>query len=71
MKTYYKQLNENGDLLMLLTYDFIPTNLNPNLILVEITEEEYTELLKSMIKEPKINLEEIIALVAQSNNNNP
>jgi hypothetical protein len=56
---------------MLLTYDFIPTNLNPNLILVEIAEEEYTKLLKSMIKEPQINLEEIInniVLKSQSNN---
>ena len=69
MKKYYKQLNENGDIFMLLTYDFIPTNLDPNLILVEITEEEYAELFEEITKVSETNLGEIaneIALKAQA-----
>lgn len=36
---YYKQLNENGEIVMLLTYDFEPTIADP--LIVEITEEEH------------------------------
>ena len=36
---YYKQLNENGEVVMLLTYDFEP-NIT-DLLIVEITAEEY------------------------------
>lgn len=42
MKKYYKQLNENGEFVMLLTYDFEP-EINDSLI-VEISEEEYLSL---------------------------
>ena len=36
---YYKQLNENGEIVMLLTYDFEPNITDP--LIVEITAEEY------------------------------
>ena len=39
MKYYYKQLNENGEIVALLTYDFIPTITDS--LVVEITAEEY------------------------------
>lgn len=42
MKKYYKQLNENGEFVMLLTYDFEPEITDP--LIVEITEEEYITL---------------------------
>ena len=36
---YYKQLNENGEIAALLTYDFEPNITDP--LTVEITAEEY------------------------------
>lgn len=36
---YYKQLNENGEIVMLLTYDFEPTISDP--LIVEIAAEEH------------------------------
>jgi len=36
---YYKQLNENGEIVTLLTYDFEPSITDP--LVVEITAEEY------------------------------
>ena len=36
---YYKQLNENGEVVTLLTYDFEPKITDP--LTVEITAEEY------------------------------
>lgn len=42
MKKHYKQLNENGEFVMLLTYDFEPEINDP--LVVEITEEEYLSL---------------------------
>lgn len=36
---YYKQLNENGEIVMLLTYDFEPNITDP--LIVEINAEEY------------------------------
>lgn len=42
MKKYYKQLNENGEFVMLLTYDFEPEITDP--LIVEITEEEFLSL---------------------------
>ncbi len=36
---YYKQLNESGEIVALLTYDFEPTISDP--LTVEITAEEY------------------------------
>lgn len=39
MTKYYKQINENGELVTILTYDFVPTISDP--LTVEITAEEY------------------------------
>lgn len=36
---YYKQLNENGEIVLLLSYDFEPNITDP--LTVEITAEEY------------------------------
>ena len=36
---YYKQLNENGEIVAILTYDFEPKITDP--LTVEITAEEY------------------------------
>ena len=47
MTKYYKQINENGEVVMLLTYDFIP-NITDSLI-VEISETEYNELLAELM----------------------
>lgn len=46
MKKYYKQLDENGEIVFLLTYDFEPTIDDP--LCVEITEEEYTAIIAEM-----------------------
>lgn len=42
MTKYFKQINENGEFVMLLTYDFEPSITDP--LIVEISEEEYIEL---------------------------
>ena len=42
MKYYYKQLNENGEIALLLVYDFMPTITDP--LVVEITEEEFNAI---------------------------
>jgi hypothetical protein len=47
MTKYYKQFNENGEIVMLLTYDFVPNITNP--LIVEITKEEYETLLAELI----------------------
>lgn len=47
MTKYYKQINENGEAIMLLTYDFAPNITDP--LIVEITEEEYETLLAELI----------------------
>lgn len=47
MTKYYKQINENGEVVMLLTYDFVPNITNP--LIVEITAEEYETLLAELI----------------------
>lgn len=39
---YYKQLNENGKIISLLTYDFEPNITDP--MMVEITAEEYNSI---------------------------
>lgn len=39
MTKYYKQLNENGEIIALLTYDFEPNITDP--LIVEITADEY------------------------------
>lgn len=46
MTKYYKQLNENGEIVFLLTYDFEPTITDS--LCVEITEEEYTAIIAEM-----------------------
>lgn len=43
MTTYFKQLNESGELILLLTYSFTPNITNP--LIVEITQDEYKILL--------------------------
>jgi hypothetical protein len=45
---YYKQLNENGEIVMLLTYNFEPTITDP--LIVEITAEEY-EMISAELRE--------------------
>lgn len=50
MTRYYKQLNHSGDVVFLLTYDFDPTITDP--LIVEITKEEYDELLAEITAEP-------------------
>lgn len=47
MTKYYKQLNENGEVVMLLTYDFIPVITNP--LIEEITKEEYDAVYAELI----------------------
>ena len=42
MTTYFKQLNEAGEVVLLLTYGFTPKITNP--LIVEITQEEYNLL---------------------------
>lgn len=42
MKYYYKQLNENGEVVLLLVYEFTPTITDP--LMVEITEEEFNAI---------------------------
>jgi hypothetical protein len=44
MKEYYKQLDENGEVIMLFTYDYKATINDP--LVVQITAEEY-ETIKS------------------------
>ena len=39
MTKYYKQLDENGKIIALLTYDFVPNITNP--LIIEITAKEY------------------------------
>lgn len=39
MSRYFKKLNENGELVMLLTYDFEPNITDP--LMIEITATEY------------------------------
>lgn len=42
MTTYYKQLSEFGEVVLLLTYGFTPKITNP--LIVEITQEEYSAI---------------------------
>lgn len=42
MKEYYKQLNENGEIITLWTYDLGATIDDP--LMIQITEEEYTTI---------------------------
>jgi hypothetical protein len=61
---YYKQLNENGEIVMLLTYDFVPNITNP--LIVEITKEEYETLLAEIMANMPEPEEDEIALKAQA-----
>ena len=47
MKKYYKQLNEDGKLVLLLSYDFEPEITDP--LIVVISAEEYEQLLGEII----------------------
>ena len=47
MTTYYKQLNESGELVLLLTYNFKPKITNP--LIIEITQEEYEASMTEII----------------------
>lgn len=51
MMKYYKCLSETDEVKMLLTYNFEPTITNP--LIVEITKEEYDELLAEITVEPE------------------
>lgn len=42
MTKFFKELNESGDVVSLLTYDFTPVLTDP--LIVEITEDEYNEI---------------------------
>ena len=46
MTTYYKQVNESGELVLLLTYDFIPKITNS--LIVQITQDEYETLTEEL-----------------------
>ena len=46
MITYYKQVNESGEITLLLTYDFIPKITNS--LILQITPDEYEALLKEL-----------------------
>ena len=50
MTRYYKQLNDSGNVVFLLTCDFDPTISDP--LIVEITKEEYDELMAEITAEP-------------------
>lgn len=64
MTKYYKQLNENGEVVMLLTYDFVPNITDP--LIVEITKEEYETLLAEIMANQPEPEEDEIALKAQA-----
>lgn len=46
MKYYYKQLNESGEIVLLLVYEFTPTITDP--LMVEITEEEFNAIVAEL-----------------------
>ena len=46
MTRHYKQINETGEVVLLLTYDFTPNITDP--LIVEITAEEYDALYAEM-----------------------
>lgn len=52
MSKYYKQFDENGKIVKLLTYDFEPNIADP--LIVEITSEEYENMLAECRE--KVNL---------------
>lgn len=52
---YYKQLNENSEVVMLLTYDFEPIIADP--LIVEITAEEYETISAELREKAKAEAE--------------
>lgn len=57
MKKYYKQLNESGEVVLLLEYNFEPKDITDPLV-VEITESEYESLRAEILAQiPKIEPE--------------
>ena len=53
MKSYFKQLNDSGEITLLLTYSFRPNITNP--LVIEITKEEYETLFAEMQKHGEIS----------------
>lgn len=51
MTKYFKQISETGEVKLLLTYEFEPTITDP--LIMEITKEEYDELLAEITAEPE------------------
>lgn len=56
MMTYFKQINEHGELVLLLTYDFTPNITNQ--LIVEITQEEYEASLEELIAKAEAGTEQ-------------
>ena len=56
---YYKQLNENGEIAALLTYDFEPNITDP--LTVEITAEEYETISAEWREAARVRNEEKLA----------
>lgn len=52
---YYKQLNENSEIVMLLTYDFEPNIADP--LIVEITTEEHETISAELREKAKAEAE--------------
>lgn len=61
MRKYYKQTDEIGEVIMLLTYDFEPVFAESDLSFTEITEEEYDQLAAEIAEknQPEIDPDEI------------
>ena len=64
MTKYYKQFNEDGEMQALISYDFAP-NISSSLF-VEISEEEYNEILAELMANLPEPEEDEIALKAQA-----
>lgn len=58
MTTYYKQINESGELTLLLTYDFTPKITNP--LIIEITQEEYKTIMAEIAAKAKDDVTQFI-----------
>ena len=56
---YYKQLNENGEIVALLTYDFEPNITDP--LTVDITAEEYEAVSSEWREAARVKNEAIVA----------
>lgn len=52
MKKYYKQLNDNGEVVAFLTYDYDPVITDP--LIIEVTEEEYVTVRAELREKTKL-----------------